>query len=210
MGPQSSHLQNGHLVPTPSHGRGTPKRRCRRLLFPPLPPLDPLRSLVHPARPLPQPQLLRGAPGPGLSRPRPLPSPATYGGDESGVEGVLGEAEQDTGLPHPRVPDQQQLEQVIVGLRHITLSPRREVLLAPRHWPLAPSISADPAPDWLLARLASLRPTPAPAPRPPREDVGTGRTGRRAGSDPNAPLIGRRSGQGDLRLASGEKSRGFK
>ena len=84
------------------------------------------------------------------------------------------------------------------------------MLLAPRHWPLAPSISADPAPDWLLARRASPRPTPAPAPRPPREDVGKRRTGRRAGSDPNAPFIGRRSGQGGLRLASGETSRNFK
>lgn len=78
--------------------------------------------------------------------------------------------------------DQQQLEQVIVGLRHITLSPRREVRPVPRHWPLAPSISTAPAPHWLPARRASLRPTPAPVLRPSRGDLGKGRVGRRAGS----------------------------
>ena len=43
----------------------------------------------------------------------------TYGGDEGGVEGVVREAEQNTGLPHARVPDQKQLEQQVVRLlRH--------------------------------------------------------------------------------------------
>lgn len=43
----------------------------------------------------------------------------TDGGDEGGVEGVLREAEQGTGLAHARVADEQQLEQVVVGLRHV-------------------------------------------------------------------------------------------
>ena len=38
-----------------------------------------LDSWVRPARPLPQPQPLKGAPRPGLRRPRPLLGPATYG-----------------------------------------------------------------------------------------------------------------------------------
>lgn len=59
-----------------------------------------------------------------LSGPVPLPSlrrvprALTDGGDEGGVEGVLAEAEQQTRLPHAAVSDQQQLEQVVVGLRH--------------------------------------------------------------------------------------------
>lgn len=43
----------------------------------------------------------------------------TYGRDEGCVEGVVREAEQHTGLPHTRVPDQKQLEQQVVRLfRH--------------------------------------------------------------------------------------------
>lgn len=42
----------------------------------------------------------------------------TDGGDEGGVEGVLAEPEQQAGLPDAAVPDQQQLEQVVVRLRH--------------------------------------------------------------------------------------------
>ena len=43
----------------------------------------------------------------------------TYGGNEGCVEGVVGEAEQHTGLPHARVSDQKQLEQQVVRLlRH--------------------------------------------------------------------------------------------
>ena len=42
----------------------------------------------------------------------------TDGGDEGGVECVLGEPEEDAGLAHARVADQQQLEQVVVRLRH--------------------------------------------------------------------------------------------
>lgn len=162
-------------TPGPPHGPGSPTRRRGSRSSPPGP-RDPLRALrpSGPAAP--------SAPSP-QGRARPLRDPATYGGDEGGVEGVLGEAEQDTGLPHPRVPDQQQLEQVIVGLRHITLSPRREVRPVPRHWPLAPSISTAPAPHWLPARRASLRPTPAPSLRPSRGDLGKGLVGRRAGSD---------------------------
>lgn len=197
-------------APGPLRGPGSPERRRRRLLFSPPNPSTLSDPWVRPAPPLPQPEPPRGAPNPGLRRPRPLPCPTTYGGDESGVEGVLGEAEQDTGLPHPRVPDQQQLEQVIVGLRHITLSPRREVRPAPRHWPLFPSINAQVASHWLPAFGASPQPTPAPAPRPSRGELGKGRPGRGAGSGPRTPLIGRRSRQGGLRLASGEESRGFK
>lgn len=43
----------------------------------------------------------------------------TNGGDEGGVEGIVGEAEEDAGLADPRVPDEQQLEEQVVGfLRH--------------------------------------------------------------------------------------------
>lgn len=53
---------------------------------------------------------------PSASRAR---GPLTYGGDEGGVEGVVGEAEEHAGLPHARVPDEQQLEQQVVRfLRH--------------------------------------------------------------------------------------------
>ena len=46
----------------------------------------------------------------------------TDGGDECGVECVLGEPEEDAGLAHARVADQQQLEQVVVRLGHPELS----------------------------------------------------------------------------------------
>ena len=46
----------------------------------------------------------------------------TYGGDESGVEGVLGEPEKDAGLAHPGVSDEEQLEQVVVRLGHLRQS----------------------------------------------------------------------------------------
>lgn len=42
----------------------------------------------------------------------------TYGRYERGVERVLAEPEQETCLPHAAVPDEQQLEQVVVCLRH--------------------------------------------------------------------------------------------
>lgn len=42
----------------------------------------------------------------------------TDGRDECRVEGILGEAEQNAGLAHSRVADQQQLEQVVVGFGH--------------------------------------------------------------------------------------------
>lgn len=43
----------------------------------------------------------------------------TDGGNEGGVEGIVGEAEEHAGLADPRVPDQQQLEEQVVGfLRH--------------------------------------------------------------------------------------------
>ena len=40
------------------------------------------------------------------------------GGNEGGVEGVLGEPEQDAGLSHPWIADQQQFEQIVVRLGH--------------------------------------------------------------------------------------------
>ena len=42
----------------------------------------------------------------------------TNGGDEGGVEGVLGEPEEHARLPHAGVADQQKLEQVVVRLGH--------------------------------------------------------------------------------------------
>lgn len=42
----------------------------------------------------------------------------TDGGDEGGVESVLAEPEQQAGLADAAVPDEQQLEQVVVRLRH--------------------------------------------------------------------------------------------
>lgn len=43
----------------------------------------------------------------------------TYGGNEGCVEGVVREAEQNTGLPHARITDEEQLEQQVVRfLRH--------------------------------------------------------------------------------------------
>lgn len=48
----------------------------------------------------------------------PRPSPLTDGGDVRGVELVVGEAAQQAGLAHPRVPDQEQPEQHIVLFRH--------------------------------------------------------------------------------------------
>lgn len=131
-------------------------------------------SLSGPAT-LPDPESIP-QPSPTGARPARSPAaqgPATYGRDERGVEGVLGEAEQDTGLPYPRVPDQQQLEQVVVGLRHITLYPRREVRPAPRHWSLDLSIMSDPAPSL--------------APRPPRH------LGRRP--PPRAPPVAETPGE---------------
>lgn len=69
------------------------------------------------------------------ARPRPA---LTDGGNEGGVEGVLREAEQGTGLAHARVADEQQFEQIVVGLRHVgghrPPSPRD-------HWP-SPAESA--------------------------------------------------------------------
>ena len=41
-----------------------------------------------------------------------------YGGDECCVEGVLGEPEEDAGLPDARVADEEQLEEVVVRLSH--------------------------------------------------------------------------------------------
>ena len=49
---------------------------------------------------------------------RPGPSPLTNGGDVRGVELIVGEAAQQAGLAHPRVPDQEQPEQHIVLFRH--------------------------------------------------------------------------------------------
>lgn len=46
-------------------------------------------------------------------------SPRTDSGDEGGVEGILGEAEERARLPHARVADEQQLEQIVVRLRHV-------------------------------------------------------------------------------------------
>lgn len=79
------------------------------------------------------------------ARPRPA---LTDGGNEGGVEGVLREAEQGTGLAHARVADEQQFEQIVVGLRHVgghrpplaprsLAEPRRERTEPARHWPLA-------------------------------------------------------------------------
>lgn len=62
----------------------------------------------------------------------------TDGGDEGGVEGVLREAEQGAGLAHARVADQQQLEQVVVGLRHVCGQRPRP---PHAHWP-SPAESA--------------------------------------------------------------------
>lgn len=42
----------------------------------------------------------------------------TYCGYEGGVEGVLAEAEQQTRLSDSAIPDEQQLEQIIVRFRH--------------------------------------------------------------------------------------------
>jgi len=41
-----------------------------------------------------------------------------YGGDEGGIEGILGEPEENARLPDSTVPDEQQLEQVVVCLGH--------------------------------------------------------------------------------------------
>lgn len=46
------------------------------------------------------------------------PGRLTYGGDERGVERVLAEPEQQAGFTDAAVTDQQQLEQIIVRLRH--------------------------------------------------------------------------------------------
>ena len=45
--------------------------------------------------------------------------PLTYCGYEGGVEGVLAEPEQQTCLADATVSDEQQLEQIIVRLRHL-------------------------------------------------------------------------------------------
>lgn len=45
----------------------------------------------------------------------------TYGGDESGVEGVLAESKQQTGLSHTAVSNEQQFEQIVVRFRHVFL-----------------------------------------------------------------------------------------
>lgn len=39
-------------------------------------------------------------------------------GDERCIERILGETEQDAGLPHPRIADQEQLKQIIIRLSH--------------------------------------------------------------------------------------------
>lgn len=45
----------------------------------------------------------------------------TYSGDKGGVEGVIGESEQHAGLSHPRIADQQQFKEQIIGLlRHLS------------------------------------------------------------------------------------------
>lgn len=43
----------------------------------------------------------------------------TYGGDVGAVEAVLREADDQTRLPDPAVPDQKKFEEMIVGLRHV-------------------------------------------------------------------------------------------
>lgn len=52
--------------------------------------------------------------------PGPGPRGLTDGGDEGGVEGVFAEPEQQAGLPDAAVTDQQQLEQIVVRLGHLT------------------------------------------------------------------------------------------
>lgn len=56
----------------------------------------------------------------------------TDGGDEGGVEGIVGEAEEHAGLADPRVPDEEQLEEQVVGfLRHREAGGRRRPLRPP-------------------------------------------------------------------------------
>lgn len=72
----------------------------------------------------------------------------TDGGDEGGVEGVLAEPEQQAGLADAAVPDEQQLEQVVVRLRHFPA-------VGPSVCPGEFTRNLRPAP-FLLGGLASL------------------------------------------------------
>ena len=42
----------------------------------------------------------------------------TYCGDKSSIEGVLWEPEENASFSNPRVPNEQQFEQVVVSLSH--------------------------------------------------------------------------------------------
>jgi hypothetical protein len=42
----------------------------------------------------------------------------TYGGDECGIECVLREPEKNTGFSHPRVSNEEQFEEIVIGLGH--------------------------------------------------------------------------------------------
>ena len=53
-----------------------------------------------------------------LKSPEHISQTLTYGGDECCVESVLGEPEEDAGLPDARVADEEQLEEVVVRLGH--------------------------------------------------------------------------------------------
>lgn len=78
----------------------------------------------------------------------------TYCRYEGGVEGVLAESEQQTCLADPAVPDQQQLEEVIVRFGHLKRTVRRLDKIRDRYEPEStPSGSPPPL-------QASGRPVP--------------------------------------------------
>ncbi|KAK2508609.1 hypothetical protein MC885_007710 [Smutsia gigantea] len=67
----------------------------------------------------------------------------TYGGNKGGIEGIIRKTEKDAGLPHSRVPNQEQLEKQVVRLL--------------RHWEERLRLSPPAAPR---DRSLSLPPTP--------------------------------------------------
>lgn len=105
------------------------------------------------------------------------PTGLTYGGNKGGVEGIIRKTKKDAGLPHSRVPDQEQLEKQVVRLL--------------RHWEERLRLSPPAAPrDQSL----SLRTTPRSGVLRPEDRGSVGK--RRA-----------REGAGDLGTASSRKPR---
>ena len=108
----------------------------------------------------------------------PPPTGLTYGGNKGGIEGIIRKTKKDAGLPHSRVPDQEQLEKQVVRLL--------------RHWEERHRLSPPAAPR---DRSLSLRPTPPLSGVLRPEDRGS--VGKRRA----------REGAGDLGTASSRKPR---